>query len=160
MPPSLIRNSNSVTALHKHQKSNLSDLEIQKAPSNEFKDNKNSGTAGATGSSIHFTLEENSQNQQIGNKANQRTPTNNSSAQGIFGSISKYSGENKFRFPRLHMAGFSSNQSSSGSEDREPRRNQYALSRNNEGPLRRFHTALAIPTQGSNQLSISCNASQ
>ena len=60
MPPALIRNSNSVTALHKHQKSELSDLDIQRAQSNEFKVIKNSGTAGATGSSIHFTLEENS----------------------------------------------------------------------------------------------------
>ena len=62
MPPTLIRNSNSVTALHKQQKNELSDLEIQRAQSNEFKDIKNSGTAGATGSSIHFTLEENSLN--------------------------------------------------------------------------------------------------
>ena len=59
---SILRHSNSQTALPQDKKNNCQFLSLQRSPSNGFNgfEQQDSDTGGAVGSSIHFTMEENS----------------------------------------------------------------------------------------------------
>ena len=139
----ILKKTNSQTALqrqHKDAKSFLQLDRVQRESSNELAMH-DSDTGGAVGSSIHFTMEDNSlSNAQRNYKTiNQQTPTNNSSARGMFGSLGHNSGENKLRFNRgFTGSGISGNWSSSGSEGGRGRGSGSLLSSELGGKFNRF----------------------